>query len=48
MVPASTLVLRALAVHAGVAPHVRDIRAWAIAGPVLIFAAMMSHAPARR
>jgi exosortase/archaeosortase family protein len=48
MVPASTLVLRALAVHAGVAPHVRDIRAWAIAGPVLIFAAMMSHAPSRR
>jgi len=48
MVPASTLVLRALAEHAGVAPHVRDIRAWAIAGPVLIFAAVMSHAPARR
>jgi hypothetical protein len=48
MVPATTLVLRVLAVHAGVAPHVRDIRAWAIAGPVLIFAAMMSPASARR
>jgi hypothetical protein len=48
MVPASVLVLRALAVHAGVAPHVRDVRAWAIAGPVLIFAMMMGHAPSRR
>jgi exosortase/archaeosortase family protein len=48
MIPASAVVLHALAVHAGVAPQVRDIRAWAIAGPVLIFAAMVSHAPARR
>jgi exosortase/archaeosortase family protein len=48
IVPVSSLVLRALAMHAGMAPHVRDVRAWAIAGPVLIFAAMMSHAPARR
>jgi exosortase/archaeosortase family protein len=48
MIPASMLILRALAADGGVAPHVRDIRGWAIAGPVLIFAAVTSYAPARR
>ena len=47
-VPVATLVLRALSVHARVAPHVRDVRAWAIAGPLLIFVAVVNHAPARR
>jgi len=39
--------LHALSAHAGVALHVRDVRAWAIVGPVLIFAAMVCHAPSR-
>ena len=37
-----------LVVHAGVAPLVRDVRAWALAGPILIIAAVINVAPARR
>jgi exosortase/archaeosortase family protein len=29
--------------HAGVMPHVRDIRAWALAGPILTLVAMMAY-----
>ncbi len=39
---AGLLALQALASHAGVAAHVRDVRGWAIAGPVLIFAAVIT------
>ena len=35
-----------LSAHAGVAPQVRDVRAWALAGPVLIFAAVVQPCPA--
>lgn len=45
---ATLLALHALAAYAGAAVHVRDVRAWAIAGPVLIFAAMVRHAPSSR
>jgi exosortase/archaeosortase family protein len=41
---AGLLALQALASHAGVAAHVRDVRGWAIAGPVLIFAAVINSA----
>ena len=37
-----------LAVHAGIAPLVRDIRAWALLGPALIIAAVVNVAPPRR
>jgi exosortase/archaeosortase family protein len=37
-----------LAVHAGIAPLVRDVRAWALLGPVLIIAAVVNVAPAQR
>ena len=37
-----------LVVHAGIAPLVRDVRAWALLGPVLIIAAVVNVAPARR
>ena len=37
-----------LFVHAGVAPLVRDIRAWALLGPALIIAAVVNLAPSRR
>lgn len=47
-VTGSVLVLRALAASAGVLVHVRDVRAWAVVGPVLIFAMMVRYAPARR
>jgi exosortase/archaeosortase family protein len=45
---AGLLALGALATHAGVTAHVRDIRGWAIAAPVLIFAAMVGRAQPRR
>ena len=45
---AGLLALAALATHAGVTAHVRDIRGWAIAGPVLIFAAVVARAQPRR
>jgi exosortase/archaeosortase family protein len=34
--------------HAGVAPMVRDIRAWALLGPALIIATVVNIAPSRR
>ena len=40
--------VRLLVVHAGIAPLVRDVRAWALVGPVLVIAAVVDVAPARR
>ena len=37
-----------LFVHAGIAPLIRDIRAWALLGPALIIAAVINVAPPRR
>ena len=45
---AGLLALHALTSYAGLTAHVRDIRGWAIAGPVLIFAAVVNVAPPRR
>jgi len=45
---AGLLALHALAGHAGLMPHVRDVRGWAVAGPVLIFVAVVNVARARR
>jgi hypothetical protein len=39
---AGLLVLQTLAIHAGVSAHARDIRGWAVAAPVLIFAAVVT------
>lgn len=44
---AGLLALDALARHGGLA-HVRDVRGWAVAGPVLIFAAVMHRDRPRR
>jgi exosortase/archaeosortase family protein len=41
-------VLHALTTYPDLALHVRDVRAWAVAGPVLIFAMVVHVAPARR
>jgi exosortase/archaeosortase family protein len=41
---AGLLALHSLAIHAGMTPHVRDVRAWAVAGPVLMFAAVVASA----
>ena len=38
----------ALASHSGLTAKVRDVRGWAVAGPVLIFAAVVNVARARR
>jgi exosortase/archaeosortase family protein len=40
--------LHVLASHAGLTAHVRDVRAWAVVGPVLIFAAVIHVARPRR
>jgi hypothetical protein len=45
---AGLLALQALASHAGLIAHVRDVRGWAVAGPVLIFAAVVNLGRARR
>lgn len=45
---AGLLALQALASQAGLAAHVRDVRGWAIAGPVLIFVAVVNLARPRR
>lgn len=45
---AGLLALHALAGHAGLTAHVRDVRGWAVAGPVLIFAAVVHLGRARR
>ena len=39
---AGLLALHALANHAGLLAHVRDVRGWAVAGPLLIVAAMVN------
>lgn len=44
---AGFLVLHSLAV-VGITAHVRDVRAWAVAGPVLIFAAVVTRARTAR
>ena len=44
---AGLLLLSVLADDAGVAPYVRDIRGWAIAAPVLTFAAVMKRGRVR-
>ena len=41
---AGLLALHTLAIHAGVTANVRDVRGWAVAGPVLIFAAVLTSA----
>jgi exosortase/archaeosortase family protein len=45
---AGLLALQALATHGGLTAHVRDVRAWAVVGPVLIFAAVIHVARPRR
>ncbi|HXG54580.1 MAG TPA: hypothetical protein VNJ03_04310, partial [Vicinamibacterales bacterium] len=45
---AGLLALHALASYAGLTAHVRDVRGWAVAGPVLIFAAVVNLDRARR
>jgi exosortase/archaeosortase family protein len=45
---AGLLALHTLASQFGLAPHVRDVRGWAVAGPVLIFAVVVNHARTRR
>jgi exosortase/archaeosortase family protein len=44
---AGLLALQALASHAGLVAHVRDVRGWAVAGPVLLFAAVVHLGRAR-
>jgi exosortase/archaeosortase family protein len=39
---AGLVMLHALAVHAGLSAHVRDIRGWAVAGPLFIFLAVVN------
>ena len=34
--------------HPGLTAHVRDVRGWAVAGPLLIFAAVVNVARPRR
>lgn len=45
---AALLVLHALATHAGWMAHTRDARGWAVAGPVVILAAVLNAGRARR
>ena len=44
---AGLFALHALASHSGLTAHVRDVRGWAVAGPVLIFAAVVNVARSR-
>jgi exosortase/archaeosortase family protein len=46
--PAGILALHSLAIHAGITAHVRDVRGWAVAGPVLIFAAVITSVRTHR
>jgi len=39
---ATLVALHALASHSGLAPHVRDVRAWAVVGPLLLVAAVVN------
>jgi exosortase/archaeosortase family protein len=45
---AGLLALQALASHSGLTAHVRDVRGWAVGGPLLIVAAVVNVARARR
>jgi exosortase/archaeosortase family protein len=45
---AGLLALHALATHSGLTAHVRDVRGWAVAAPVLIFAAVVNVGRPRR
>ena len=45
---AGLLALHTLASYAGLAAHVRDVRGWAVAGPLLIVAAVVNVARPRR
>lgn len=45
---AALLALHAFANHPGLATHVRDVRGWAVAGPLLIVAAVVNVARPRR
>ena len=45
---AGLVMLQILATHSGLTAHVRDVRGWAIAGPVLIFVAVVNLARAPR
>jgi exosortase/archaeosortase family protein len=45
---AGLFTLHALAGHSGFTAHVRDVRGWAVVGPVLIFAAVINLARTRR
>jgi exosortase/archaeosortase family protein len=45
---AALLALHALANHPGLTAHVRDVRGWAVAGPLLIVAAVVNVARPRR
>jgi len=45
---AGLLALHSLVAHAGLTPHVRDVRGWAVAGPLLIVAAVVSVARSHR
>ncbi len=47
MQTAGLLALHALTTHSGVTAHVRDVRGWAVAGPLLIVAAVVNVARAR-
>jgi exosortase/archaeosortase family protein len=42
------LLLQALQTHAGVTAHVRDVRGWAVAGPLLMVAVVVNGARPRR
>jgi exosortase/archaeosortase family protein len=45
---AGLLALHVLTTHSGLTAHVRDVRGWAVAGPVLIFAAVVNIARPHR
>jgi hypothetical protein len=46
---ATLVALHVLASHSGLTPHVRDVRAWAVVGPILVVAAVVNvHAMLRR
>ncbi|MEO8260323.1 MAG: hypothetical protein ABI868_23460 [Acidobacteriota bacterium] len=45
---AGLLALHALASHAGLTAHVRDVGGWAVAGPVVVFVAVVHRARTRR
>jgi hypothetical protein len=40
--------LHIVAGHGGFTPYVRDVRAWALAGPLLLLAAMVTYERPRR